>query len=574
MTSNSYLMNSYRGSRELYKFLWSISESIPIKGTEMEVLKARKLYHRFITHLYVCSCLRSMQNKGFDKRITVPIPSPLIWEKLKRKVKTTYLQDLGIIRFTNHFHSSYGQGKCREYRLNINIFSKAQRIDAKYIRLAWKSLIEGSKLPQDVNIFTGRPLVTPRKHKMFIWFNNKQDFEIPEIIKKSLKCLEPCPYNPHDIIPWLDRAELNFKKLKKKYMMIKTKLNIKYPDMKHSDYLEFPQYRDAYQKHNKGQGLFINMKLALNTIKNQNPKPIDIYTEDGKQLMQYMAAYMPQDSGRVTEIHGGFQSLTTPCKLLLLKGVPNIYNLDLKNSQAVILADELRKGGRPCTWLEKYITSERMKERLAKTIGISVACWKECFYSVIMGAGSGNFGAVFKSIRKEIKDYEKAVTVRNNFIQEIQPMLTACDEWREYLLRTTSERYTSKYNQYHWINACGMKFRDYVKTTNPLEVISTITGEVMTKRKDLDKLKRELAAFFLQGREAFFIHNLTIVCKENAIPVYKNEHDGIITGKKIPEYLIQEVAREVKLPKLKLEIKPICSEAKWEMFHNYLLPNQ
>jgi|GEM_PF-3325972 len=56
------------------------------------------------------------------------------------------------------------------------------------------------------------------------------------------------------------------------------------------------------------------------------------------------------------------------------------------------------------------------KEDLAKKVGISVACWKKSFYSIIMAAGEGVFGAVFKNIfgkegilERVFSDYVKQV---------------------------------------------------------------------------------------------------------------------------------------------------------------------
>jgi hypothetical protein len=415
-------------------------------------------------------------------------------------------------------------------------------------------------------------LKTAQKHKMSTNYKSIPDYEIPKLIKQSLKSMQPCPINPHLIIPWLERAYDKFMNIKKQFQEFKKAFNQKNPKMGIKDKKKHPEYKAIFCEYNKAQGLLNNMLIAIGTICNQNPTLNGKFTEDKMPLIQYKAAYMPQLSGRVSEIHGGFQTLTTPCKKLLLEGVPDIYNYDLKNSQAMILAEELRICGMPCEWLEEYIATDNMKQILAKKIGISVSCWKECFYSVVMGADTGNFGAVSEAIRKEITDYDKAEVVRNKFIREIQPMLNACDKWRNHLLLETPKRYLYSHKGLHWRNACGMTFKGYSVEIKKgtVKIINTDTGEVVDNKTHLKRLKRKLAAFFLQGREAFFIHNLTFACKKKNIPVYKNEHDGIITGKKIPDKLIHIIANKVKLPGLKLDIKQICSDEKWEIFKEYL----
>ena len=575
-TGNGYLLKDYKGSRELYKYLWSLTEKLEdFIETEDELepeeaLETRKLYHKFITHIYVSTCLKSIKNKNYEKLVTIPIPSNLIWGKFKRKVQVTVLKEMRIIDYGGYYHSHKG-GKCREFRLNKNVLNKAQDIAHQNTFNAWNALIDNLKHIQQVNLFTGRALQSSKKHQFSIAYNNKVDFETPELIKNSLNSLKPCPFNPHEIIVWYENVNIIYEGFRERFLEMQQEINQRHPKKTFHERLKISKYFELYKKYNKAQGLRNNIRIALETIYNQNPTPINQYTDDNEQLFQYSAAYRPLLSGRVTEIHGGFQTLMTPCKKLLLDGVPNIYNYDLKNSQAVILAKELRICDMLSPWLEEYIDSSDMRETLAKEVGITVACWKQCFYSTIMGADTGEFGAIFDSIRSEVGDYEKALQIHENLLDALQPLLTACENWRDFLLQKPSKRYTYKHNNYHWRNACGLTFKGYaISADDSSEVIDTLTGEIVTNKKYLDKLKRMLAAFFLQGKEAQFIHLLTTLCSENEIPVYKNEHDGIITGKMIPNDLIQEISDEVDLPNFELNIKDICSKDKFEKFIVYL----
>jgi hypothetical protein len=358
----------------------------------------------------------------------------------------------------------------------------------------------------------------------------------------------------------------------KRFLAFKKEFNKKHPKMKHKQKLKYPNYKARFLEHSRVQGLFNNILTAIRTISNQKPVLNRRKTTEGKDLIEYCAAYSIQQSGRVSEIHGGFQSLYTPCKWLLLEGVANIYNYDMKNAQAVILADELRKSGHECKWLEDYLKDPDMKEILARKIGISVDCWKDCFYATIMGAETGPYGAIFKSIREEETDQEKAEVKHSKFIKEIQKLLNACDKWREHLLWGMSKRYMYKHREFHWRNACDMEFRDNVAVMveNGINIIDSSTGEVIESERKLNKLKRKLAAFFLQGKEAFFIHNLTLECVNKGIPVYKNEHDGIITGKRIPSRVIAKVAKEIGIPEIMMDIKEICKEGKRRKFEKFL----
>lgn len=567
--NNGYILKSYKGSLEEYKYLWSLSGKIEFPRSAIKQKAARRMYHEFIVHLRVSTCLRSIKNHAWDEQITVPISCRLIEREFGRDFDVDMLKKHKIIQITRHSHSAR---KCKEFRLSHKHFNQAQSISFSSVIDEWQSIFERYKYPYNVNLFNGRQLKTVQKHRMSTKYKNIPDYEIPLLIKHSLKSLQPCPINPHSIIPWLKRANDNFIESKRLLHLFRKNYKQKHPKSTVIDMKGHPKYKTLFQKYNKAQGLLNNMLIAIRTICNQNPTLNGQFTDNKLPLIQYKAAYMPQLSGRVSEIHGGFQTLTTPCKKLLLGGVPNIYNYDLKNSQAMILADELKICGFPCDWLEQYIATDNMKTILAKKIGVSVGCWKECFYSVVMGADTGKFGAVFKSIRKEVLDYDEAEVVRNKFIRIIQPMLSACEKWRNHVLLETPKRYMYRHNGLHWKNACKMVFKGYEvdDTEDTVKIIDTDKGVVITSKAGLEKVKRKLAAFILQGREAFFIHNLTIACSKHQIPVYKNEHDGIITGKKIPETLTHKIAKEVGLPSLKLDIKSICNDTKWKSFTEYL----
>ena len=74
----------------------------------------------------------------------------------------------------------------------------------------------------------------------------------------------------------------------------------------------------------------------------------------------------------------------------------------------------------------------------------------------------------------------------------------------------------------------------------------------------------------LQGQKACFIHHLTVICSKNDIPVYKNEYDGLITGKVISEELVKQAAKASGMANPVLESKPLCTDEKKGEWVKYL----
>ena len=424
-TGKGYILKSYKGPRELYNYLWSLTENIEFYGSEEENKQGRKYYHHFITHIYASTLLKSLKADDFNELLSVPVYCRLIEQKFKRRIDIQLLKKMNIYKIIPHRHSMVN-GKCREYILNPNIFSKAQSIVFKHIIDEWKSFFMNSKYPQNVNLFNGRPHTTIMKSEMSIIYKNKRDFEIPDFIRESLKSMQPCPLNTHLIIPYLTKINEKYLAARKVYVAYHKQFRKKHPKLEYEQILKHRDYKPHFLKYSRIQGLRNNILTAIKTISNQKPVLNGGKTTDGRDLIEYQAAYRLQPSGRVSEIHGGFQSLYTPCKRLLLEGVPNVYNYDMKNAQAVILADELRQSGYECTWLEDYLQDPDMKDKLSEEIGISVGCWKDCFYATIMGAETGHYGAIFNSIRKEEADPDKVEVKYNRFIRKIQVLLNFC----------------------------------------------------------------------------------------------------------------------------------------------------
>ncbi len=564
--SKGYIIDTYTGSKELYVYFWNLTKRLKIKGSKLERKIIRQAYHHFLVHIYVGCRLKSIKTDEPKKPLTIPTYSLLIRSKFKGMIDVKLLKKKNIIRYTKYFHGS-GGGRCREFRLHLKIYGEAIKIAKNHTITAWEGLTRTINRPRKVNLVTGRPIKKDIKSTTFLLSNNNKLYDIAPIVKESIASLLPCPFNPHAIIPYFKNVEMAHKREIKNINLVKKKLTKRYPSMGRKKIAKLDEYIEANKKLQKIRGLYLNIMLSMETIIAQNPQPLDL-TINGQQLYEYRAAYRPQKSGRISEIHGGFQNITTPCKKLLLQNVPNIFNYDLKNSQAVILYIELKYCGIKCKWLRKYIKDKTRRKALADEVGITESCWKSCFYSIVMGSPAGGVSAVYDAIRKESNNTATTKRKLKKFKQVAKPIMLACKQWREHLFHSTDRRYKYRHNGYHWKNTCGMTFKEYITVYDSGKTLLTnkITGEIITKPSIISEVKRQLPAFYLQGKEAFYIHTLTLKCNEHSIPVYKNEHDGLITGKKIPKKLWQQVASEVDAKGISLEIKKICSPSKWETF--------
>ena len=106
----------------------------------------------------------------------------------------------------------------------------------------------------------------------------------------------------------------------------------------------------------------------------------------------------------------------------------------------------------------------------------------------------------------------------------------------------------------------GLDRKDIMKLMEKVDKKTKGPDEKEPKKFSISEAKRKLAAFILQGKEACFIHSLTLLCNLNSIKVMKNEHDGIITNKIIPKALVVSAAIRAKLPGAVLDQKDLAGE--------------
>ena len=564
-TGSGYITKNYFVSKKTYNFFCSLTDRIEFTGETPEETNAnRNKYHRFLSHLYASTVTlkldsdkQELKNKGY-----IPIFSRLIEKEFGREFDAYVLRDLKLIEIKPHV-----TGKSREYRLKQTIFRKAFKIEASYAKEAWNEMVKDGQLKTwvRVNLMTGRYYDTRKRHKLLTDDGLTLSTNIPKVVKESIKSLTPCPFNPKHSGEYINALEKKYIRERRKFKGIKKTSS---------------RYKQARKEYLTAQGRYHNDRLSQITILNQFPIPIEEKTTKGDRLFQYQAAYKIQNSGRVTEIGGGFQGVSRVVKHLLLKDIKNIYNYDLKSSQANILLQELHYAKIKCRWLENYLNDPELKNKYAKRVGIDVDTWKTCFYALIMGAESKSANkhkAVYKNILGYFKnDKPQAKKPFKKFLKITKKLTRATRKWRDYLYNTKDRRYHYQHkNVKYWKNPCGMKFKQYGIIENQKRedvLIDMKSGETANKRKTAG-VKRKLAAFMLQGLESKFIHHLTILCDQNNIPVYKNEHDGLITGKSIPKSLITRASKRSGLKNPILDIKPLCSKSKVNEMKTYVKKN-
>jgi hypothetical protein len=135
--------------------------------------------------------------------------------------------------------------------------------------------------------------------------------------------------------------------------------------------------------------------------------------------------------------------------------------------------------------------------------------------------------------------------------QVFGPMAEAIDEWREWLLEKhwRLEGQNGSLCGYSVQNPCGLSF--------------SINDEKLMENGEANRYKQKAAyaTSRLQGREAAYIHALTILSVEHDYEVLRNEHDGAVVLGEIPDDARQK-ARDISgFYRAIIEEKPFNTKA-------------
>lgn len=218
-----YVLANYLTSRDLYRFIWSLSDDLNLKGSKKERLNQRISYHRFIAHLYVNMSLQSINMDKYEKaQGFVPVSSRLIERKFKRKIDGHILKPKGIIEIKGH---DTAHKKSREFRIVPTIFDKAKSIELANTFQRLRDLGNGNLSTEAPNLMTGRRKKAHIKSRLTIGTGGVRNTNMPQLIKSSINSLKPCPFNPKYVYDWLVGLERIYKSARQKYNQANRKSN-------------------------------------------------------------------------------------------------------------------------------------------------------------------------------------------------------------------------------------------------------------------------------------------------------------------------------------------------------------
>lgn len=267
----------------------------------------------------------------------------------------------------------------------------------------------------------------------------------------------------------------------------------------------------------------------------------------------------PQTTGRLT-VHG-MQNASRGFKGVAFASVPGIRNYDLAASQVRGLLqrfEEANENGAAldATWLARYDGCIGAKLTYSAEAGLSVDRWKLVLCAVMMGcsfptrkqvtsegwratmtARPGAVPAVLGALLEESpgdlgRAYDRLYGV-------IGPLVEAREAWYDYLVGVHVPRARKSSRGGPFVpNEAGARFFFDPSTLGT------------------SRVKRQLAAFMLQGLEAAFIHALAVESTRYAFEVVQNEHDGLITLGEIPQAAIEAAKARSGLRRADLVVKP------------------
>ncbi|HEY9699078.1 MAG TPA: hypothetical protein V6D10_17590 [Trichocoleus sp.] len=447
-----------------------------------------------------------------------PVPAKLMQKTWGSKCKVLWevLVERGLIEVKD-----LGEGKnyskvaglCREFKV------VDARVD-KFLDVESNAVDEEGF--EAINLVNNRKMAKYARHEL----KTVNGVAIPELVSNSMKSVKRCVINLQEAESYLSDLEADI-------------------------ILGSATERDAK--------IFRINRAAIITVKKSNLKKL----EGG--LAEYEPAYRMQSTGRITEKGVGMQNCTREMKYRAFSGILRLFNYDLKSSQVWGLIQWFEEAGLNTQWLVEYLNQD--KKVYADTIGISKDCWKKCFVALIMGGNSLRKAEledlrnattdkeVKEAIRHKIVEYllkeadgdvEKMLEFSTKFDEVTSALQTELAKWHSWLIEVHPKKMGvssyAKGTQY-LTNGCGAKFN--------LSEWKDSKGNWVNKAK----LGMKLAAFWLQGTEAAFIHHLAIVSAEYGFEVINNQHDGLVTIGEIPEEAVEYARNASGLKYANLEIK-------------------
>jgi len=432
--------------------------------------------------------------REYDKEHTtwVPIPSTAINKELGQNVRVKNLEELGIISIKPL--NDFGKTYSRFGHL-----CREYEVSDTIWEVFTNSLDANRHAKEFVNLFNGKPrkIITNSKATL-----GSRGVMPSSLVSKAVNSMEPFRFNAKSTTEHIEfmRAKADYTK---------------------TDKFRYIADLHAYNYIMSGS-VWVNMTEA-----------------------EYHSDYATQMSGRVSELGGGFQSCSRLMKHAAFFGIENINNYDLKSSQILGVMQLFEEAGISTEAIGNILQIDKAKT--AAQLSLTLDSFKKVLIEIILGADLPVFEKAGKC-KHNNSFYEDimlgaigdSTEVYKKVYQWLQPLKKDIDKWHNTLL---DKALSDKNGRNYILNKCGINFYlgEYIDKK----------GKIVSK----SELKRQLAAFYLQGQEACFIHHLTILSKKYGFTVISNQHDGLLTIGEIPSEAIEEASKLSGLKYAELEKK-------------------
>ena len=284
--------------------------------------------------------------------------------------------------------------------------------------------------------------------------------------------------------------------------------------------------RKAYVR---ARGVLVNDGHCYEAVQKQDWS-FEYETADGDEVWSYVPAYEVQAlSGRLTEKQGGMQSASRPMKgasVIGLVGDAGYVNYDVISSQLYALLQAFEEAALDTAPVRDLL--EQDKADIAARIGVTVDTYKACLYALLFHAwmtrdldralDASPDGAIVKAILED--PTENKVGAYHRLYETMKPLQKGLGAWHEWLVTDCWEA-LPKTGPGYAVNDCGVTFRlgDY---------------------KEGHEQRSKMAAWYLQGKEACYVHHLTLLGPKYGYTVVANEHDGVLSDGEIPQEALDE----------------------------------
>jgi hypothetical protein len=472
-------------------------------------------------HVLLSGSLWTVQNRE------VPVPYTLIKRKLRVQVRNeaggyrdVWPDVLGLVQAGLFDLPTESRDRVsRRFRVTDGV-------QAEYDRLTFEHL-DGPY----VDLFTGRRDRSYAKSEV----HDVDGRAVPDFIRDAIRAIEPNGYANYA------RARALLDTERKEARRLRDVEAVTLATCGEGS----PEHVEAHERAASAGARFRNDLHCIRAIRSNKTDTLS------GGVIRYRVPYRVTSTGRVSFKGGGAQSASGEMIAALYEGVAEatgraLHNYDIVSSQPTILREKLAEASLSTDWLDEYLS--RDKSEYASRAHLPVKSWKTVMIAVMMSAtlpliktAEMSKGAVVKAVRKAVAS-SSFPAVYAAVREVLAPLYAVLSDWHTYL-------------DTGWLDENGYTHggKDYVRNAAGIRfAVSDYTG----RGKPPHVRRGKLAAFVLQGQEAYFIHTLTLLGEKYGFTPIANAHDGLVTLGEIPAAAIQEAQEACQMPYVRIEEKP------------------